>query len=96
METVPSKQCEYLVSINAMDDLALRLGSNINHYDLIFIDGMSSLIIHNGTNSVLRFLNDLMIKVKKANKKAIYLFSHDTNPEIMSDISLFADKIQII
>lgn len=96
VDQIPSKQCKYLTSPKALTDLSWEIIQRLNSSDLIILDNVSSLLVYNDNVSVLSFLNSLMSKVRQSKSRAIYLLSHDTNREVMEDLSLFADSLQVL
>lgn len=96
LQQVPSRQCKYLDSPRALQSLAIILGEELHEADCLILDNVSSLLVYNDDVSALHFLNNLMHQMNFFNTKAVYLFTHDTRPEVMEDISLFADKVEII
>jgi KaiC/GvpD/RAD55 family RecA-like ATPase len=91
-----SKQCVYLTSPESLVDLAMEIDGKLTEFDIIIFDNVSGLLTYNGNVATLQFLNSLMAKVRQAKNKAVYLLFHDTNKEVMEDLSLFADKVEII
>jgi hypothetical protein len=90
---IPSNQATYLSSPLALTELAILLADFLNESDLVVIDSISSLAVFNGFDMALRFINGLMLKIRKTNAKSICLFIPDSKKELLDDISLFADKV---
>ncbi|VVB80289.1 Uncharacterised protein [uncultured archaeon] len=96
LQQVVSKQCKYLDSPRALQNLALLLGEEIHKSDCIIFDNVSSLLLYNDTVPVLQFLNNLMHQINFSKLRGVFLLSHDTGKEVMEDLSLFADKVEVI
>jgi len=91
-----SRQCLYLTSPKSLVDLAVAIDDKMNESDVIIFDSVSGLLVYNGNVPSLQLLNTLMSKIRQTNLKAVYLLAHDTNKEVMEDLSLFADKLEIV
>lgn len=96
MAESPSKQCLYLTSPKSLVDLAIAIDDHVGDTDVIIFDNISGLLVYNGNVPSLQLLNTLMSKIRHTHIKAVYLLAHDTNKEVMEDLSLFADKLEIV
>ncbi len=96
MTEKPSSNCLYLSSPSALVDLAMAIDDKMDNTSVIIIDNISGLLVYDGNVPVMQFLNSLMSKVRRTEVKAAYLLFHDTNKEIMEDLSLFADRVEIV
>jgi len=90
-----SEQCIYTPSPVALTELAIAVTKmrQMHKTDLIILDNISSMLIYNKEPTVLRFLNFMMAKVRKAETKAIYLILKESRKEIVADLTLFADAV---
>ena len=93
MEQIPSKQCTYVSSPKALTELAIALNSLPKEIDLVILDSFSGLVLHNDPFITFRFMNSVNAKLRKNSLKAIYLVVGETKEEVISDLSLFSDKI---
>jgi hypothetical protein len=96
MQQIKSDQCTYVSSPYSLTELALDLSFLINKFDLIIIDNINGLLLYNSEVLVLRFLNSLMSKIQINKKKAVYWIIPNGKSSIVSDISLFADKVVVV
>ncbi|MBW2984334.1 hypothetical protein KY361_04420 [Candidatus Woesearchaeota archaeon] len=89
------KRCFTISSLFALTELALKIEKIKKMYktDLIILDNILSMLIYNNDVTVLRFLHDMMVKVRKKGGKAIYSILKEGNEKLIADISLFADEI---
>lgn len=93
MEQVPSKQCTYISSPKALTELAIALNSLSKEVDLIILDSFSGLVLHNDPFLTFRFMNSINAKFRRNSLKSLYLVVGETKKEVISDLSLFSDKI---
>lgn len=93
MEQIPSKQCTYISSPKALTELAIALNSLPKEVDLVILDSFTGLVFHNDPFVTFRFMNSINAKLRKNSLKAIYLVVGETKKEVISDLSLFSDKI---
>ena len=92
----PSPQCLYLSSPKSLVDLAMAIDEKMASADLIILDSVSGLLSYNDYVPSLQLLNTLMAKVRQTKQRAIYLLSYDAKKEVMEDLSLFADKVEVV
>lgn len=93
MEQIPSKQCTYISSPKALTELAINLNNLPKDVDLVILDNFSSLVFYNDPFLSLRFMNSVTSKFRKNSLNSICLVVGETKPEVLTDLSLFADKI---
>jgi hypothetical protein len=93
MEQIPSKQCIYISSPRALTEMAITLTQMAKNLEVIIIDNINGLFLYNGEVLTLRFLNSLVIRLRKTNTKILYLLLGETSKDRLADLSLFADKV---
>jgi cystathionine beta-lyase/cystathionine gamma-synthase len=89
-----SKQCIYIESPTALTATCITMNKIQKKFkpNLIIFDNISSLLIHNKPVTVLKFLNEIMLKVRESKHNALY-FMLKGNKKMLENIGLFADDI---
>ncbi len=78
----------------ALTELALTISElKEKNIDLIILDNLSSLLIHNDALTVLKFLNSVMTKEQNTKTKEVYIIMQKDMKGIMADINLFMDNM---
>jgi hypothetical protein len=93
MQQINSKNCTYISSPKALTELAITINGLIDNTDLIILDNVSGLFIHNGELMTLRFLNSIISNLSRTKVNSVYLLMGDTKKETIANISLFADEV---
>ena len=87
--------CLFVSSPTALTDLGLAFSSMLSEKkcDVILFDTISTLIIYQDLASVLKFVHNLVTKVRVMNKKAILIALRDDGETLIKDLNMFVDKI---
>jgi hypothetical protein len=88
--------CKYMAGPTAMTKISICVSKLLEKKktELIFLDSISSMLIYNDELSVIKFLHNIMNKVRLSDAKAVYIIlESDLEKKLMKDVELFADKI---
>jgi hypothetical protein len=93
MKQVASKQCTYITSPKALTELAIAVNNLPKDIDLVILDSFSGLAVYNSDILTLRFMNSITSRFRRTSIKSIYMAVGNIKPEMLADITLFADKV---
>lgn len=89
-------KCRYISSESALDELASAINEELDrgeHKVLIF-DSLSSLLVHNDENTVIKFIKLLITRIRHSDCIAILKCAEgDIDSTLMKNLSMLSDKI---
>jgi archaellum biogenesis ATPase FlaH len=93
-----SDKCFFMSSPKNLTELAIlleqALGKLPQENRFIFLDSLSTLLIYNETDTVLRFIHALTGKMRLWNVTGVIVFlEKETDENIISQLSQFCDKV---
>lgn len=94
---VEGKKCKYLGSPADLTGLGIAVTEAINALSgkekiFVIIDSLSSLLIYNSPESVVRFSHFLVSKLRVSNISAAIIASSDIDKHTLTSVSQFCDK----
>ncbi|MDD5133012.1 MAG: ATPase domain-containing protein [Candidatus Nanoarchaeia archaeon] len=94
VNTKPEKNCIFISSPNALTELSLAIGKNINNGALHFIiDSLSNMLIYYDNETISKFVQDLIQKVRKKNKTLVLIISSkDKKSKLFDEIETLVDN----
>jgi KaiC/GvpD/RAD55 family RecA-like ATPase len=98
VEQEKEKNCYYVSSPNNLNELAILLEQALTKLPkenrFIFLDSLSTMLIYNETDTVLRFIHALTGKMRLWNVTGVIVFlEKESNGKILSQLSQFCDKV---
>ena len=87
--------CIFVTSPTALTDIGLAFSSALSEHgcDLVFFDTISTLIVYQEIGSVIKFVHNLITKVRVLNKKLVLLALKEDSENLIKDLNMFVDKI---
>jgi len=87
--------CIFVTSPTALTDIGLAFSSSLSEHgcDLVFFDTISTLIVYQEIGSVIKFVHNLITKVRVLNKKLVLLALKEDSENLIKDLNMFVDKI---
>lgn len=92
----PEKNCTFLSSPQAINEIALAVSNAIkNGFDFMVIDSLSTLLVYHSDKDLTHFIHNIINKVKDRNKaKLIMTISEkDEGTYLFSKISVMSDCV---
>jgi hypothetical protein len=85
-----------IASLTALTSMALAVSQVLSKskVNLVVIDSLSSLIVHNENVNVLKFANDLSQKARKAGSNLIFPVLRSDRQGKLATIDLYVDKVE--
>jgi hypothetical protein len=87
--------CIFVESPNAITDISLAFTSALieKGCDMALFDSISTLMIHQDEASVIKLSQNMMTKVRVANKKAVFITLKEDSETLIKDLTMFVDNI---
>lgn len=89
-------RCRYVSSESALDELGLAINEELDksEYRVLIFDSISSLLVHNDEDMVIRFIKLLITKIRHSDCIAILKCAEgDIDSNLMKNLSMLSDKI---
>jgi len=85
----------FIAAPTALTELAIEVSKAIkDETELLFLDSISSLTVHNDEFKTVKFLHHLITLTKGTNTRGLYIIlKSDFEKGLMKELALFADKI---
>ncbi len=89
------ERCLFINSPTALTDLGLAFSSLYNEHgcELVFFDTISLLAVYQEVSTVIKFVHNLITKIRVLNKKAVFLALKEDSETLIKDLNMFVDKI---
>lgn len=90
-----SKNIIYTSGPGALTQLSLAVSQLLKSkgIEVVILDSVSSLLIHNQDITLVRFIQDLVSKVRRTNKKLILTLLAKDNKGSLASVPLFVDVV---
>lgn len=90
-----TSQVVYTSGPEALTELSIAISQMLNSegMQLLLIDSISGLLIHNEEVTLARFLHDVVNKSRKAGKKLAMIMLKKDNKGAMASVPLFCDAV---
>jgi hypothetical protein len=87
------EECLYFISSpKNLTEISLNIGDVIKKTDMVFVDAVSTFMIYEKSVIVLRFVHDLINKLRLDNKKGVFvILKDDKDDDLLDDLSMFVD-----
>ncbi len=95
---IATPNCVYMDSPRALTDICIAMHQFIEHAKkhnkFIYVDSISTLGIHNDTNTMLRFIHYLTGKIRLWDIQGVMVALHeDADERLIAEISQFCDRM---
>jgi hypothetical protein len=87
-------RCYYVTSPSALTELSLVISKFLKHeFDYIVFDSLSNLLVYHKKGPLMKFINNLLNKIKQSKTKAIfYAVSGGETSDLIKECETFVDK----
>lgn len=87
------ENCIFVASPDALTDLSLAFSQALSKCDIALFDTMSTLVIYQDIGSVLKFIHNIVTKLRVGNKKGVLIALKEDSEELIKDLHMFVDKV---
>ena len=87
------ENCIFVQSPDALTDLSLAFSQALGKCDTALFDTMSTLVIYQDIGSVLKFIHNIVTKLRIGNKKGVLIALKEDSEELIKDLHMFVDKV---
>ncbi|OGM02767.1 hypothetical protein A3K72_00185 [Candidatus Woesearchaeota archaeon RBG_13_36_6] len=87
------ENCIFVASPDALTDLSLAFSQALGKCDIALFDTMSTLVIYQDIGSVLKFMHNIVTKLRVGNKKGVLIALKEDSEELIKDLHMFVDKV---
>lgn len=87
----------YVQSAAALTQLSLTINKALStgKFDGLLFDSLSTLLVYNKSEVVVKFVRDLINKIKQKNVATVFTaLEGDTDSALLKDISMYVDKVE--
>ena len=94
-----AKNCSFIRSPEQLTELCSSLEKifEFGKYEFLVLDSVSTLLIYNKQNTVLRFLHFLIEKIRLSNIRGVIVtLAEKNNKELLDELSQFCDKTIVV
>jgi KaiC/GvpD/RAD55 family RecA-like ATPase len=86
--------CTYVSGPSALTEISIAFSKMTENTKGSIIDSISTLLVYESENSVIRFTHSLMTKTRLAGLKTIFItMREDTKTNLIKDLHMFADRV---
>ena len=85
--------CVFVAAPDALTDLSLAISQTLNSAEIIVFDTMSTLAVYQDVGSVLKFMHNVVTKLRVANKKGALIALKEDSEQLVKDMHMFVDKV---
>lgn len=87
--------CYFVASPTSLTDLSLSFSSlaSENNCEIIFFDTISTLMVYQDIGTVIKFVHNLITKIRVLGKKLVFLAFKEDSEELIKDLNMFVDKV---
>ena len=85
--------CSFISSPTALTDISLAFSDALLTCDNAIFDTISTLIVYEDINSVIKFVHNLITKIRVINKKAVFVALKEDSEELIKDLNMFVDIV---
>jgi archaellum biogenesis ATPase FlaH len=87
--------CIYLNTPKALTTLSLTIKKTLNaqQFDSFLFDSISTLTTYHTPQTLTKFVHDLFTTLKKKKLTALFTIQNNTDKNLITDISMFADNV---
>lgn len=92
-----ASNCRYVSAPDALTELSCAISDEMTKqkFDVILFDSLSTLLLYENVNMVVRFVHALSSHIQVADCEAVFTcLEEETHPELMSELVLFVDEIE--
>ncbi len=92
--TNSTSNCTYVSGPSALTEIGVAFSKITENTNGSLIDSITSLLVYEDENSVIRFTHSLMTKTRIQEMKAVFIaLKEDTNTNLIKDLYMFSDKV---
>jgi archaellum biogenesis ATPase FlaH len=94
--TSPDKSVIMVSSPNALTELSIAINKGIGLWkaDVILFDSLSTLLVYEGTSSILKFVHSMTNSLRVKGLSCVFtILKQDLKEELAKDLGMFADMI---
>ncbi|MBN2422328.1 hypothetical protein JXB41_03810 [Candidatus Woesearchaeota archaeon] len=87
--------CSFVSSPTVLTDLSLAFSEALSNKecDNAVFDTISTLVVYQDINSVIKFVHNLITKIRVLNKKSIFVALKEDSEELIKDLNMFVDNV---
>ena len=86
----------FVSSPRAMTEISIAITKSVSKFksDCVMFDSLSTLLVYEGTSTVLRFVHSIISNIRVKGKSCVFtILKEDLSSELVKDLSMFVDKI---
>ncbi|MFH0874633.1 MAG: hypothetical protein V1859_01760 [archaeon] len=93
--TTNTNNCTYISSPTALTDISLAFSEGLSDKgcDNAIFDTISTLIVYQDINSVIKFTHNLITKIRVLGKKSVFVALKEDSEELVKDLNMFVDSV---
>lgn len=89
-----TQDCAFVSGPSALTEIGVAFSKMSENTNASLIDSITTLLVYENENSVIRFTHSLMTKTRLLSMKAVFIaLKEDTNTNLIKDIHMFSDKV---
>jgi archaellum biogenesis ATPase FlaH len=96
VEPEPVENVEFVSSPSALTELSIAISKMLRNkkFYCVLFDSLSTLLVYEGSLTVIKFTHSLMSKFRALNSKGVFtVLKGDIKTELIKDLNMFADRI---
>ena len=94
-EPKETDNCVYLDSPENLTDVSIVISEILKQdIDIIIFDSISTFLIYKESKPIIKFIHNIITKIKVSNKKALFLcIKEEKARDLIENVSMFVDKM---
>lgn len=85
--------CVFVAAPDALTDLSLAISQALSSNEIVLFDTMSTLAVYQDVSSVLKFMHNVVTKLRVGNKKGVLIALKEDSEQLVKDMHMFVDKV---